>query len=74
MSARAGYNQGPWQIKRVNSVTGPVGTYISDAIRYRSLQLKNNVIVTLQSDMKLNIILGTHLLYLDRLRCYGMQQ
>ena len=32
MSRRAG--DGPWQIKRVNSETGPVGKTLSDAIRY----------------------------------------
>ena len=34
MSSKAGSYQGQWQLKRVNSSTGPnVGTYMSDAIR-----------------------------------------
>ena len=28
--------QTPWQIKRINSITGPVGTNMSDAIRMSS--------------------------------------
>ena len=35
MSSMAGSNQGPWQIKRIKSTTGPlVGTKMSDAIRW----------------------------------------
>jgi len=33
MSSQAGSYQGNWQIKRISSVTGPVGTSLSDAIR-----------------------------------------
>ena len=34
MGAKRYTGQGPWQLKRVNSTTGPyVGTYMSDAIR-----------------------------------------
>ena len=34
MSAKRWTGQGPWQLKRVNSTTGPyVGTLMSDAIR-----------------------------------------
>ena len=33
MSAKAKSQQGTWQIKRINSNTGPVGTKLSDAIR-----------------------------------------
>ena len=33
MSSKAGSNQGPWQLKRVQSSTGPVGTSLSDACR-----------------------------------------
>ena len=32
MSSRAGSNQGPWQIKRVNSVTGFSGTALAYAL------------------------------------------
>ena len=33
MSSKAGGSQGGWQVKRVNSITGPfVGTDMSDAI------------------------------------------
>ena len=35
MSSMAGSRQGPWQIKRIKSTTGPlVGTKMSDAIRW----------------------------------------
>ena len=33
MSARADSGQGPWQIKKVKSSTGPVGWALSDACR-----------------------------------------
>ena len=33
MSSRADSGQGPWQLKRVKSTTGPVGTAIADACR-----------------------------------------
>ena len=33
MSSRADSGQGPWQLKRVKSTTGPVGTSLSDACR-----------------------------------------
>lgn len=33
MSAKAGSRQGSWQIKRINSVTGPVGKNISAAVQ-----------------------------------------
>ena len=36
MASKAGSGKGPWQIKRVNSATGPVGSILSDAIRYNS--------------------------------------
>merc|ERR1712228_687551 len=32
----SGSGQGPWQVKRVNSVTGTVGTDLSDALRSES--------------------------------------
>ena len=34
MASKAGSGKGPWQIKRVNSTTGPIGSILSDAIRY----------------------------------------
>ena len=40
MTSRAGSNQGPWQIKRVSSTTGPVGSTLSDAIRYDAIEKK----------------------------------
>lgn len=36
LSAMSGTGQGPWQVKRVNSVTGTVGTDLSDALRSES--------------------------------------
>merc|ERR1712098_800816 len=36
LSAKSGSGQGPWQVKRVNSVTGTVGTDLSDALRSES--------------------------------------
>ena len=33
MGDRRGSHGNNWQLKRVNSVTGPVGTFLSDAIR-----------------------------------------
>ena len=33
MSSKAESGQGPWQVKRVNSRTGPVATTMSDALR-----------------------------------------
>ena len=33
MSAKAGSRQGPWQIKRIHSITGPVGKNISAAVQ-----------------------------------------
>ena len=33
MSAKSGSRQGSWQIKRIHSITGPVGTNISAAVQ-----------------------------------------
>ena len=33
MSSKAGSGQGPWQVKRINSVTGPNGTALSNAVQ-----------------------------------------
>ena len=33
VSSKAGSGQGPWQLKRVKSSTGPVGTSLADACR-----------------------------------------
>ena len=36
MSSQSGSGQGTWQLKRVNSNTGPIGTSLSDALQSTS--------------------------------------
>ena len=33
MSSQSGSGQGSWQLKRVNSITGPTGTILSNALQ-----------------------------------------
>ena len=36
MSSQSGSGQGTWQLKRVNSNTGPIGTVLSEALQSTS--------------------------------------
>ena len=44
MASKAGSGKGPWQIKRVNSTTGPIGSILSDAIRYNITKMIDVII------------------------------